>query len=167
MAGMDKLRFQAKAIRDAAIGELLRQIRYKADWYGTLIVEADRRFPSSKLCHKCETVNHELRREKHWKCPSCGAEHERNENAVLNLLKLALDAARDLPKLTLGAVGPDVTLPDAKALASGVLAAGETGTGEGRTAPPMQPPAAVGGGVARIPGDRREANIQTQLRLAI
>ena len=165
VAGMDKLRFQAKAILDAAIGELLRQIRYKADWYGTLIVEADRRFPSSKLCHKCETVNHELRREKHWKCPICGAEHERKENAVLNLLKLALDAARNLPELTLGAVGPDVTLPDAKALASGVLAAGETGTDEGRTAPLTRLSAAVGGGTGGIAAGRTEALIPAQLRL--
>ena len=101
VAGMDKLRFQAKAIRDAAIAELLRQVRYKADWYGTLVVEADRHFPSSKLCHKCGAINHELRREKHWKCPTCAAEHERNENAVLNLLKLALNAAGDLPKSSL------------------------------------------------------------------
>ena len=40
VAGMDKLRHQARSIRDAAIGGLLRKIRYKADWYGTLIMEA-------------------------------------------------------------------------------------------------------------------------------
>ena len=50
VAGMDRLRHQAKAIRDAAIGGLLQKIRYKADWYGTFIVEAERFFPSSKLC---------------------------------------------------------------------------------------------------------------------
>ena len=32
--GMDKLRHQAKAIRDAAIGGL-QKVRYKAGWYGT------------------------------------------------------------------------------------------------------------------------------------
>ena len=106
---MDKLKGQAKAIRDAAIGNLLNLIKYKADWYGTLIVEADRFFPSSKTCNACGFINQELKREKYWKCPECGTPHERNENAVLNLLKLALEAARDLPKSTLGAVGPDVT----------------------------------------------------------
>ena len=111
---MDKLKGQAKAIRDAAIGNLLRLIKYKADWHGTLIVEADRFFPSSKTCNACGCINQELKREKYWTCPECGTPHERNENAVLNLLKLALEAARDLPKSTLGAVGPDVTLPDAK-----------------------------------------------------
>ena len=65
VAGMDQLRFQAKAIRDAAIGKLLRQIRYKAEWYGTLIVEAGRFFPSSKLCSHCGYHHAGLKREKH------------------------------------------------------------------------------------------------------
>ena len=42
VSGMDKLRHQAKAIRDAAIGGLLQKVRYKAEWYGTQIVLADR-----------------------------------------------------------------------------------------------------------------------------
>ena len=165
---MDKLRFQAKAIRDAAIGELLRQMRYKAEWYGTLIVEAGRFFPSSKLCSRCGYHHAGLKREAHWTCPECGSRHERNENAALNLLGLALKAVDELPdQLILGPVGPYITLPDAKALTGGNCAAGETGPGEGRTAPLTQPPAAVDGGVARNPGNRRKANIQTQPRLAI
>ena len=57
VAGMDKLRHQAKAVRDAAIGGLLQNIKYKADWYGTIIVEIDRFFPSSKLCSDCGAHN--------------------------------------------------------------------------------------------------------------
>ena len=42
VAGMDKLRYQAKAIHDSAIGGLLlTKIKYKADWYGNEIVQAD------------------------------------------------------------------------------------------------------------------------------
>ena len=79
-----------------------------------------------------------------------------------------MKAVDELPgKLILGPVGPDVTLPDGKALADGNHAAGETGPDERRTALPTQPPAAVDGGVARNPGNRMKANIQTQLRLAI
>ena len=164
IAGMDKLRFQAKAIRDAAIAELLRQIRYKADWYGTVIVEASRSFPSSKTCHRCNTVNHQLKREKHWKCPTCGAQHERNENAVLNLLKLAQEAARDLLKSTLGAVGPNVTLPDAKALAAALQGdtCCETGTDEGRTGRTILPNAGVDGSESW-----KQTDWNTQLRLAL
>ena len=57
MAGMDKLPHQAKAVRDAAIGGVVQKVRYKADWYGTVIVEADRFYPSSKLCSDCGAHN--------------------------------------------------------------------------------------------------------------
>ena len=164
VAGMDKLRFQAKAIRDAAIGALLRQIKYKAQWYGTLVIEADRFFPSSKTCHQCETVNRDLEREKHWTCPECGTEHERNENAALNLLKLAQEAARDLPKSTLGAVGPNVTLPDVKALTAAPKGnnCGETGADEGRTGRTILPQAGVDGSESW-----KKTDSNTQLRLAL
>ena len=121
VAGMDKLRFQAKAIRDAAIGNLLHQIKYKSHWYGTLVVEAARSFPSSKTCSNCRFINTELEREPRWICPECHTEHERNENAALNLLGLALEAvmARFDELAMLGTVGPDVTLHDRKVAANG------------------------------------------------
>ena len=134
VAGMDKLPHQAKAVRDAAIGGLLQKVRYKAAWYGTVIVEADRFYPSSKLCSDCGAHNEDLGRELHWTCPQCGIGHGRNENAALNLLKLAVNAVGDLHGVALGPVGPDVTLPDGKALAGGNCVAGETGPVERRTA---------------------------------
>ena len=167
VAGMDKLRHQAKAVRDAAIGGLLQKIRYKADWYGTIVVEADRFFPSSKLCSDCGAHNAELGRELYWTCPQCGVRHDRNENAALNLLSLALDAVRELGKLALGPVGPNVTLLDGKALANGSNAGGETGPGEGRTAWSTPASPAVDGGAAPYGGSRLEVVINTQLQLAI
>ena len=134
VAGMDKLRHQALSIRDAAIGGLLGKIRYKAGWYGTRVVEADRFYPSSKLCSSCGRHNAGLGREPQWTCPRCGAFHDRNENAALNLMGVAREAVGELHgENTLGPVGPDVTLPDGKALADGNHAAGETGPDEGRT----------------------------------
>ena len=79
VAGMDQLPHQARAIRDAAIGGLLQKIRYKADWYGTVIVEAGRFFPSSKLCSDCGAHNAALGREPSWSCSECGVRHDRNE----------------------------------------------------------------------------------------
>ena len=67
-------------------------MRYKAEWYGTEIVLADRWYPSSKTCFDCGVVNGELGRERHWVCVECGAQHDRNENAALNLRGLALRA---------------------------------------------------------------------------
>ena len=133
VAGMDKLPHQAKAVRDAAIGGLLQKVRYKADWYGTVIVEADRFYPSSKLCSDCGAHNEDLGRELHWTCPQCGIGHDRNENAALNLLTLAVNAVGGLHEVSLGPVGPNVTLPDGKALAGGNRVASETGPVEGRT----------------------------------
>ena len=167
VAGMDKLPHQAKAIRDAASGGLLQKIRYKADWYGTVVVEADRFYPSSKLCSDCGAHNASLGRELHWTCPQCGRRHDRNENAALNLLTLAINAARELGKLALGSVGPNVTLLDGKALANGSNAGGETGPGEGRTALSTPASPAVDGGAAPYGGSRSEVVINTQLQLAI
>ena len=167
VAGMDQLRHQAKAIRDAAIGGLLQKIRYKADWYGTFVVEADRFYPSSKLCSDCGAHNAELGRELYWTCSQCGVQHDRNENATLNLLGLALDAARDLPKLVLGPVGPDVMLLDGKALAKGSNASGETSPIEGRTALLTQVSPAVDGVAVPYGGSRSEVVTNTQLQLAI
>ena len=115
---------QPKALADAGMAGLLNQIRYKAQWYGTQVVAASRRYPSNKTCSACGEVNQDLRREPIWTCPSCGVTHDRNENAARNLLKLALLA-----------VGEDVTLLDWKALADGHSTDGETALDEGRTKP--------------------------------
>ena len=56
--------------------------------------------------------------------PQCATIHDRNHNAARNLLKLALLA-----------VGEDVTLLDGAALASDETVAGETAPDEGRTKP--------------------------------
>ncbi len=97
VANMDRLRHQARSIRDAAIGGLLLKIRYKGPWYGTIIVPAGRFYASSKLCSACGCHNAELDRELYWTCPGCGVRHDRNENAALNLLAIALQAVDELP----------------------------------------------------------------------
>ena len=124
VAGMIRAGLQPKALSDAAMSDLLRQIRYKARWYGTPVVEADRMYPSSKTCSACQAVNADLKREARWTCANCGVNQDRNENAARNLLKLALLA-----------VGENVTLPDGEALAGGHSTNGETAPVEGRTKP--------------------------------
>ena len=78
-----------------------RSCPYKGGWYGTRVVEAEQWFPSSKTCSVCGVVNGDLDREPDWDCAECGAHHDRNENAARNLRKLALLA-----------VGEEVMLPD-------------------------------------------------------
>ena len=77
----------ARAIRDAAFGELRRQLRYKSDWYGPLLLEVDRWYASSKHCSACRFRLDELRLDqRHWTCPKCGTSHDRDINAARNLL---------------------------------------------------------------------------------
>ena len=98
--GMLQSRYQAKALSDAALSGLLNKIRYKAERYGTTLVLADQWYPSSKTCADCGQVNKALGREKEWTCPTCGQHHDRNHNAARNLLKLALGTVR--PEVTTG-----------------------------------------------------------------
>ena len=85
VAGMIRAGLQSKALSDAGMSNLLSQVRYKAQWYGTEIIEADQWYPSSRTCSACGVVNAELGREPKWSCPNCGVIHPPqadNENAA-------------------------------------------------------------------------------------
>src|ERR1700678_3244373 len=56
------------------------------EWYGRTLVRIDTFFPSSKACCICRTINAALRLEDRWHCPNCRTEHQRDENAVVNIL---------------------------------------------------------------------------------
>lgn len=96
----------AKAIGDASWGELVRQLTYKAGWYGRTIIKIDRYFPSSKTCSHCGYINENLTlSDREWKCPRCQTVLDRDYNASLNILRQGLN-------LTVGTTGlaacPDV-----------------------------------------------------------
>jgi putative transposase len=77
----------ARAIHDAAFSEVRRQLAYKSDWYGKILIEVDRWYPSSKTCSECRYTLDELRLdERQWRCPRCGFCHDRDINAARNLL---------------------------------------------------------------------------------
>ena len=76
----------SKSIQDVAWGELFRQLKYKANWYGSTIVTINRFYPSSKTCSVCKTINHHLKRDdKTWYCQSCETTHDRDYNASINI----------------------------------------------------------------------------------
>ncbi len=86
VAGMVRNRRLARAISDAGFGEFLRQLDYKTGWYGSKLWAADRWFPSSKTCSACGAVNNGLTlSDRAWTC-LCGAAHDRDRNAAVNLL---------------------------------------------------------------------------------
>jgi putative transposase len=77
----------ARAIHDAAFSEVRRQLTYKSEWYGKILVEVDRWYPSSKRCSECQYTLDELRLDqRQWTCPKCGFSHDRDVNAARNLL---------------------------------------------------------------------------------
>jgi putative transposase len=76
-----------RAIHDAAFSEVRRQLTYKSEWYGKILVEVDRWYPSSKRCSECQYTLDELRLDqRQWTCPKCGFRHDRDVNAARNLL---------------------------------------------------------------------------------
>lgn len=76
----------AKSISDANWGELVRQLEYKAGWYGRTVVAIDRWFPSSKRCSCCgHTVAKLDLSVRQWTCPECNTELDRDVNAALNI----------------------------------------------------------------------------------
>lgn len=67
------------------------KLAYKAQWYGRTFVQVDRFYPSSRLCNGCGNKYVGLRlSEREWVCESCGASHDRDMNAALNILDEAL-----------------------------------------------------------------------------
>lgn len=88
--GMLKNRHLSRSMSDMGFGEFRRQLTYKTAMRGVGLVVADRFFPSSKKCSKCGVVLESLLLSiRDWKCASCGASHNRDVNAALNLKSLA------------------------------------------------------------------------------
>ena len=83
----------AKAIQDVGWSEFVRQLDYKAAWYGRTVVKIDRWYPSSKTCSACGFVLDELGLEvRAWACPQCGICHDRDINAAQNIVSVGLTA---------------------------------------------------------------------------
>ena len=82
----------AKSIGDASWGELVRQLTYKAGWYGRKLVKIDRYFPSSKTCSHCGYINEGLTLDqREWECPRCQENLDRDLNASQNILRQGLN----------------------------------------------------------------------------
>jgi putative transposase len=81
----------ALAISDANWGELVRQLDYKAEWYGRELIKIDRWFPSSKRCSNCGHIAEKMPLNiREWDCPECNTHHDRDLNASLNILAAGL-----------------------------------------------------------------------------
>jgi putative transposase len=83
-----KLRGHSKSWLDASFGEFRRMLAYKSVWNGKRLVAIDRWFASSKTCHLCQHKTELAISDRTWTCsnPECGAVHDRDVNAAINIL---------------------------------------------------------------------------------
>uniref|UniRef100_UPI001F2B2C42 RNA-guided endonuclease InsQ/TnpB family protein n=1 Tax=Escherichia coli TaxID=562 RepID=UPI001F2B2C42 len=71
---------------DAGWHSFITKLEYKAATKGVHLVKLDQWFASSKTCHCCGYKMPEMPLHKRiWRCPECGAEHDRDINAALNI----------------------------------------------------------------------------------
>jgi putative transposase len=91
VSNMMKNRKLSRAIADASWSEFVRQLEYKAKWYGRTLVGIDKWYPSSKRCNCCGFVNEKMPLSvRSWTCPDCNTLHDRDINAAKNILTAGL-----------------------------------------------------------------------------
>lgn len=76
-----------KSVSDNGWGMFTTFLKYKLEEQGKRLVKVDRFFASSQTCSVCgcknaKTKNLALRE---WNCPQCGAHHDRDVNAAVNI----------------------------------------------------------------------------------
>ncbi|MFD2866922.1 RNA-guided endonuclease TnpB family protein, partial [Kurthia populi] len=96
--GMMKNHKLAKAIADVSWSEFVTKLKYKAKWLNRKIVEIDRFFPSSQLCHTCGHRDGKKPLDiRVWTCSSCGTTLDRDINASKNILIEGLRLLKQQP----------------------------------------------------------------------
>jgi putative transposase len=93
LKGMQRL--WGRKISDLAFGEFLLILEWVAAKKGKQVVFIDPWYPSSKTCSGCghvlEKLDLSVRR---WRCPSCHAENDRDENAAWNIKTVGASTVR-------------------------------------------------------------------------
>ena len=76
-----------KATLDNGWGMFTTMLDYKMAERGKYLQKIDRWYPSSQTCSACGCINSETKNLsiRKWTCPHCGAEHDRDTNAAINI----------------------------------------------------------------------------------
>ena len=86
-SGMMKNHKLAKVIQEVGFFKFKTTLQNKALQNDKKVILIGRYYPSSKTCSKCGYIHKELKlKDRHWQCPNCGVNHDRDYNAALNIL---------------------------------------------------------------------------------
>jgi putative transposase len=79
----------SKAISDASLYELIRQLEYKSKWKKVHFYRVDTFYPSSQLCNICGYQNKEVKdlKVREYECKGCNTTHDRDLNAAINIME--------------------------------------------------------------------------------
>lgn len=88
VSGMLRNHHLAKAIQEVGLFKFKDILQSNAIVNDKQVVLIDRFYPSSKTCHNCGYKNQGLKlSDRHWQCPECGENHDRDLNAAINILR--------------------------------------------------------------------------------
>lgn len=79
-----------RKISDLGFAAFVQILKYEATNCGSTVVEIDRFYASSQICHKCGHQHKATKdlRIRAWTCPNCGERLDRDQNAAINILKV-------------------------------------------------------------------------------
>ncbi|MEE1763947.1 RNA-guided endonuclease InsQ/TnpB family protein [Streptomyces sp. SP18BB07] len=85
VAGLARTRL-AKSVHDAGWSSFIGMLKYKAQRYGRTLVTIGRFEPTSQTCSTCGAVDGpKPLNVREWTCGACGAVHDRDVNAAINV----------------------------------------------------------------------------------
>ena len=75
-----------RKVSDLGFSDFVQKLKHIAQKKDREVRFIDKRYPSSKTCHVCSTVNQDLNlRDRTWQCPNCHTRLDRDRNAALNI----------------------------------------------------------------------------------
>lgn len=95
ISGMMKNRHLSKAIAEQCFYRFKETLKYKCERYGIQLIEADKWFPSSKMCSSCGHIKKNLKlSDRIYICEHCGLVIDRDLNASINLEHYEVSATK-------------------------------------------------------------------------
>ena len=78
-----------RKVSDLGFADFVNKLKYIAAKKGVKIVFIDKWYPSSKTCSACGAIHEALNlRDRTWQCDNCGAVHDRDRNAAINIFRV-------------------------------------------------------------------------------